>query len=182
MTLARARGALHTLIDAAGALAGLCVFALFVLMLIGGIGRQLNWPVSGVNDWVAWLCAAASFFAMAHAFRHGDFVRVTLLLEHLRPSVRRAVDAACLCVALVAVGYLTWWATAFTWESYQFAEVATGLVAIPIWIPQSSFVLGCWLLLLAVLDELLGVALGETPHFQRAVDERHAKGDFSADV
>ena len=34
-----------------------------------------------VNDIVSWLCAAAAFFAMAHAFKHGDFVRVTLLLE-----------------------------------------------------------------------------------------------------
>ena len=34
-----------------------------------------------VNDVVSWLCAAAAFFAMAHAFKHGDFVRVTLLLE-----------------------------------------------------------------------------------------------------
>ncbi|WP_413915235.1 hypothetical protein [Candidatus Skiveiella danica] len=34
-----------------------------MLMIVGGVGRQLNFPVSGVNDIVSWLCAAASFFA-----------------------------------------------------------------------------------------------------------------------
>jgi TRAP-type C4-dicarboxylate transport system permease small subunit len=119
---------------------------------------------------------------MAHAFRHGDFVRVTLLLEAVGARARRLLDAVCLSVAAVAVAYLTWWATAFTLESYQFNEMATGLVVIPIWIPQATFVIGCWLLLATVLDELLTVAQGQRPHYQQAVEERHARGDFSADV
>ncbi len=151
-------------------------------MIIGGAGRQLNFKVSGVNDIVAWLCAAAAFFAMAHAFKHGDFVRVTLILEKLSAPARRWLDAVCLSIAAVAVGYLTYSATAFTYESYTFAEMATGLVVIPIWIPQSTFVIGCWLLLLAVLDEWWVVLRGGKPSYQVAVEERHAKGDFSADL
>lgn len=180
--LQRLRRGLYVLIDAAAAVAAACVFLIFVLMIVGGVGRQLNFRVSGVNDLVAWLCAAASFFAMAHAFRHGDFVRVTLLLEAVGARARRLLDAVCLGIAAVAVAYLTWWATAFTLESYQFNEMATGLVVIPIWIPQATFVIGCWLLLATVLDELLTVAQGRRPHYQRAVEERHARGDFSADV
>jgi len=176
------RRALVRLIDAAGALGAFCVFCIFVLMIIAGVGRQLNLQVSGVNDVVAWLCAAAAFFAMAHAFRHGDFVRVTLLLEAVSPRVRRGLDVTCLVIAAIAVAYLTYWATAFTWDSFQFNEVATGLVAIPIWMPQSTFVIGCWLLLAAVLEDLFTVLQGGTPSFQRAVEERHAKGDFSSDV
>jgi len=176
------RAGLHALIDFAGALAAACVFLIFVLMIVGGVGRQLNLQVSGVNDIVAWLCAAASFFAMAHAFRHGDFVRVTLVLEALPPKARHVLDAVCLTVATVAVGYLTWWATLFTLESHEFNEMAMGLVVIPIWIPQSTFVLGCWLLLAAVLDELVLVLQGHKPHYQTAVEERHARGDFSSDI
>jgi TRAP-type C4-dicarboxylate transport system permease small subunit len=173
---------LDRLYDGAGALGAFCVFLIFVLMIWAGLGRQFNWRVSGVNDIVAWLCAAASFFAMAHAFRHGDFVRVTLLLEKMPARPRRAMEIACLSVALVSVGYLTWWATSFTWESYEFAEMATGLVVIPIWIPQSAFVIGCWLFLLALIDEFIGVLRGRIPSYQRAVEERHAAGDFSSDV
>jgi TRAP-type C4-dicarboxylate transport system permease small subunit len=173
---------LDGLYNGAGALGAFCVFLIFVLMILAGVGRQMNWHVSGLNDVVAWLCAAAAFFAMAHAFRHGDFVRVTLLLDSASPRVRRVMDVICLLIASVSVAYLTYAATSFTWESYEFAEMSTGLVVIPIWIPQSTFVIGCWLLLIAMVDELVGVVRGEKPSYQRAIEERHAAGDFSSDV
>ncbi|MGJ7491793.1 TRAP transporter small permease [Variovorax sp. ZT4R33] len=173
---------LDRLYDGAGALGALCVFLIFVLMIVAGVGRQVNWHVSGLNDVVAWLCAAAAFLAMAHAFRHGDFVRVTLLLDSVGPKLRRILDVVCLLIASVSVAYLTYAATSFTWESYEFAEMATGLVVIPIWIPQATFVVGCWLLLIAMVDELVGVVRGEKPSYQRAIEERHAAGDFSSDV
>lgn len=173
---------LDKLYNGAAILGGFCVFMIFVLMIIGGVGRQLNLRVSGLNDYVAWLCAAAAFLTMAHAFRHGDFVRVTLLLEKVSVKTRRTLDIVCLCVAVVAVGYLTYWATAFTLESYEYGEVATGLVPMPVWIPQMSFVVGCWIFMISVIDELVCVAGGQLPSYQRAVEERHAKGDFSSEV
>lgn len=176
------RRGLGRVIDAAGALGAGCVVAIFVLMIVAGVGRQFNWHVSGINDVVAWLCAAAAFLAMAHAFRHGDFVRVTLLLEKLPAGLRRAFEIACLAIATVSVAYLAWSATSFTWESYEYAEMATGLVVIPIWIPQATFVVGSWLLLAAVVDELVTVLQGGVPSYQKAIEERHAAGDFSSDV
>ena len=48
---------------------------------------------------------------MAHAFKHGDFVRVTLLLEKLPPRARRALRARRRWRSpRVAVGYLAFWA------------------------------------------------------------------------
>ena len=90
----------------AGALAACCVAAIFVLMIYASIGREVGWRVGTINDMVAWLCAAASFLAMAQAFRSGDFVRVTLLLERLGPRPRRAFETVSLAVAAVAIGYL----------------------------------------------------------------------------
>ena len=60
---------LDRLYDGAGALAALSVFLIFLLMIWAGVGRQLNWRVSGVNDVVAWLCAAASFFTQPLRWR-----------------------------------------------------------------------------------------------------------------
>jgi TRAP-type C4-dicarboxylate transport system permease small subunit len=173
---------LDRLYDGAGILGAFCVFLIFVLMIGGGVGRQLNLRVSGLNDYVAWLCAAAAFLTMAHAFRHGDFVRVTLLLEKVSARTRRLLDIVCLSCAVVAVGYLTYWATSFTYESYEYGEVATGLVPMLVWIPQSTFVIGCWIFLIAVIDELVCVLRGQLPSYQRAVEERHARGDFSSEV
>lgn len=175
------RKGLDALFAAAGALAAAAVCAIFVLMIAASIGRFAGWRVGGINDIVSWLTAAASFFAMAHAFKHGDFVRVTLLLEKLSPGVRYVLEAAALVIATLAVGYLAWWAARFTWESYTFNDIAGGLVVIPIWIPQTTFVIGALLLWLAVLDELVIVLRGGKPTYVRLVEERHARGDFSED-
>jgi TRAP-type C4-dicarboxylate transport system permease small subunit len=176
------RRGLDLVFAAAGALGALAVFAIFALMIFASIGRMAGWRVGGINDIVSWLTAAAAFFAMAHAFKQGDFVRVTLLLEQASRRVRHALEVASLSVATLAVGYLAWWAARFTWESYTFNDIAGGLVVIPIWIPQTTFVIGALLLLMAVLDELVIVLAGGTPSYVRRVEERHARGDYSEDV
>jgi TRAP-type C4-dicarboxylate transport system permease small subunit len=131
---------------------------------------------------VAWLCAAAAFLTMAHAFKHGDFVRVTLFLEKMNPSTRRKFEIFSLLIATAAVAYLAFWACRFTYQSWQFNELAQGLLPLPVWIPQMSFAVGSILLLIAVLDECIIVLRGGVPTFVRLAQERHAKGDFSSDV
>jgi TRAP-type C4-dicarboxylate transport system permease small subunit len=167
---------------AAGAVGATFVALLCVLMIAQSILREFNVRTGAVNDVVAWFCAAASFFAMAHAFKHGDFVRVNLLLEKLSPGKRRVMEIACLSIGVVSVGYLAFWANKFTYDSWAFNEVAQGLLPIPIWIPQASFALGSLLLLVAMVDELVIVLRGAKPTYVSAVEERHAKGDFSADL
>jgi len=49
------------------------------------------------------------------------------------------------------------------------------------WIPQLSFAIGAILLLVAVIDEFAAVLRGQRPSYQVAVDERHARGDFTED-
>ena len=173
---------LDRLYVASGALGAVFVLLICVLMIAQSILREFHVRTGAVNDVVAWSCAAASFFAMAHAFKHGDFVRVTLLLEHLPAQARRVFEISCLFIGALCVGYLAWWANKFTYESFTFNEVAQGLLPIPMWIPQSSFALGSILLFIAVVDELVIVLRGGKPTFVVAVEERHAKGDFSSDV
>ncbi len=167
---------------AAGALAALAVFAIFALMIGASLGRALEWRVGWVNDVVSWLCAAAAFFGMAHSFRNGDFVRVTLLLEQAPPRLRRVLEALSLAIAAIAVGYLAWWAVRFTYDSWRFNDIANNMVAIPIWIPQMTFVLGALLFFVAVVDECVQVLRGRKPSYIARVEERHARGDFSEDL
>ena len=173
---------LNGLYFGAGCLAALCVLAICVLMIGQSILREFGVRTGATNDIVAWLCAAAAFLAMAHAFKHGDFVRVTLLLEKVNAPVRRALELVSLAVACIAIGYLAWWATRFTWESWQFHEVAGGLLPLPMWIPQTTFVVGSWLFFIAVLDEMVLVVRGARPTYVVSVEERHAHGDFSSDI
>lgn len=166
----------------AGGIAALCVLAICVLMIGQSIFREFGFRTGAVNDVVAWLCAAAAFLAMAHAFKHGDFVRVTLLIEKLSPKARQRFELVSLAIAAVAVGYMAWSATLFTYESWEFKDTAGGLLPIPMWIPQLSFLVGAWLFFIAVVDEFVIVARGNRPTYVVAVEERHAQGDFSSDV
>lgn len=167
---------------ASGAVGGIFILLICVIMVAQSILREFGVRTGASNDVVAWFCAAASFFAMAHAFKHGDFVRVTLLLEKVSPGVRRVLEIASLLIGTVSIAYLAFWANKFTYDSYVFNEMAQGLLPIPIWIPQSSFALGSLLLLVAVVDELIIVLRGGKPSYVTAVEERHAKGDFSSEV
>src|SRR3954467_3993177 len=124
---------------ACGAIGAVFILLICVLMVGQSVLREFGVRTGAVNDVVAWFCAAASFFAMAHAFKHGDFVRVTLLLDSVPPKVRRVLEIACLSVGTVSVGYLAYWANRFTYDSWSFNEVSQGLLPIPIWIPQASF-------------------------------------------
>lgn len=167
---------------AAGGVAATFIALIAILMVAQSVLREFGVRTGAVNDVVAWCCAAAAFFAMAHAFKHGDFVRVTLLLEHLTARTRRALETTSLLIGVVAVGYLAWSACHFTYESWAFNDIAQGLLPLPLWIPQLSFALGSVLLWVALLDELLIVLRGGVPTYVRLVEERHAHGDFSSEV
>ena len=167
---------------AGGALGAVFVALIAVLMIAQSILREFRVNTGAGNDVVAWFCAAAAFFAMAHAFKHGDFVRVTLLLDSVGVKTRRALELGSLAIASVAVGYLALSACRFTYESWVFNDIAQGLLPMPMWIPQMSFALGSLLLLVAVVDELIIVLRGGIPTFVREVAERHARGDFSSEV
>ncbi len=173
---------LDRLYFASACLAASCVALITVLMVGQSVLREMHVRTGAVNDVVSWLCAAAAFFAMSYAFKQGDFVRVTLLLEKMSPAAQRRFELAALAIGSVAVAYLAWWACRFTYESWEFNDIAQGLLPMPLWIPQLSFALGSVLLLVAVLDEFVIVLRGGRPSYVKAVEERHAAGDYSADV
>jgi TRAP-type C4-dicarboxylate transport system permease small subunit len=173
------RRALDRLYAASGALAAACLAAICVVMLAQALGRELGILVRGADDITAWLTAASAFFALGHTFRHGELVRVSLMVDRLGGRARRRAELAALSVALLFVGYMLWAVTKFVYESWQFAELAQGLIRIPIWIPQLSFVLGALIFFIAIADEWTTVLRGRKPAYQVAEESRRAAGDFS---
>jgi len=170
---------LDRLYSASGALAAVCLAGICVLMLAQAAGREFGLLIRGADDITAWLCAASAFLALGHTFRHGELVRVGLLIDRLAPAQRRIAEIVALSGTALFVGYMAWAASCFVYDSWRFKEVAQGLIKLPIWIPQMSFVLGVLIFLVAVLDELVAVVRGQKPAYQVAEEERLAKGDFS---
>jgi len=177
-----ARRALDLLYSASGALAAICLAAICALMLAQAFGRGAGILIRGADDVVAWLTAACAFLALGHTFRKGELVRVGLCLDMLGARARRRMEVLSLSVTLAFVGYMAWAVTRFVYQSWQFSEVAQGLIKIPIWIPQTSFVIGVVIFFIAVADELATVLRGLKPAYQVAEEERRAAGDFSETV
>lgn len=165
-----------------GGLAAACLALICVVMLAQVVGRETGVLFRGADDITAWLCAASAFLALAHTFRRGELVRMMLVVERLSARLRWRMDVLALVIAAIFTGFMLWSVARFVYESWQFKEVAQGLIKVPIWIPQLSFLVGVLVFFIAVLDELFNVLAGRTPEYQRAEDERRASGDFSETV
>ena len=170
---------LDRLYAASGALAAVCLASICALMLAQAFGREVGILIRGADDIVSWLCAASAFLALGHTFRKGELVRVGLWLDMLGARARWFAELFALGLSAVFVGYMLWAVVRFVYQSWQFHEVAQGLITLPIWIPQMSFVIGVVIFFVAVLDELIAVVKNRKPGYQLAEEDRRARGDYS---
>jgi TRAP-type C4-dicarboxylate transport system permease small subunit len=170
---------LDRLYTASGALAAVCLAAIAAVMLAQAGMREFGFLLRGADDIVAWLCAASAFLALGHTFRRGELVRIGLVVDRLPPRVRRPLALAALALTVAFVGYMLYAVARFVFESWKFNEVAQGLIQIPIWIPQASFVLGAAILFVAVLDEFVVLVRGGKPAYEAAEEDRRARKDFT---
>lgn len=166
---------LDRLYAAGGALAAFCLASIALVMLAQAGMRELGMLLRGADDIVGWLCAASAFLALGYTFRHGELVRVGLLIDRLPAAARRRAEIGALGLAVLVAGYIFWAAANFVYESWKFEEVAQGLIRLPIWIPQMSFVIGALIFFIALLDEFVVLAAGGTPAYRRA-EEAHRNG------
>jgi TRAP-type C4-dicarboxylate transport system permease small subunit len=161
------RTALDTLYLVAGWLAGGFLVLIFVLMMVLSAGRPLGINIAGGDDIVSWCMAAMAFLGLAHTFRSGEMIRVGLLIDTLSGKTKHAFEVASLVVGCGFVGFFAWNAVTMTWYSWRFADMTQGVIAIPLWIPQLGFTSGLVILGVAFVDELVHVASGREPRYEK---------------
>jgi hypothetical protein len=54
-----------------------------------------------------------------------------------------------------------------TYDSYRFNDMAQGVVAVPLWIPQIGYSGGLLILAVALIDELVNVLRGNRPSYEK---------------
>jgi TRAP-type C4-dicarboxylate transport system permease small subunit len=172
---------LDRLYVASGVLAAACLASIAVVMLAQAGMREVGLLLRGADDIVGWLCAASAFLALGYTFRHGELVRVGLFIDRLPSAGRRRAEFAALGLAVLVAGYILWASANFVFESWKFEEVAQGLIQLPIWMPQMSFVVGALIFFIALLDEFAVLATGGTPAYRRA-EEAHRSGVLPQDA
>ncbi|MDE5444905.1 TRAP transporter small permease subunit [Bradyrhizobium sp. CSA207] len=161
------RRALDFLYLGAGYAAGVFLVAIFAIMMIMSIGRQFALNIPAGDDFASWCMAAMAFLGLAHTFKRGEMIRVGLLLEKLHGRTKQVAEIVALGIATAFILYFTRHAVQMTYDSWRFNDVAQGVVALPLWIPQLGFAGGLVILSIALIDELVGVIRGHRPSYEK---------------
>ena len=162
------RTALDRLYRASGVLAGFFLVCIAAMTLAQIGGRMLSFAARSFDDFAGFSMAASFFLGLAWTMRCGEHIRVSLLLQNMRGGTRRAFEIICLTVGLFLCGYFAWYSIDMTWTSYQLNDVSQGLVAVPLWLPQSGMALGLLVLVVALADDLLVTLAGGMPSYEAA--------------
>ena len=165
------RRALDRVYGAAAWMAALFMIGTLVMILLSIGGRLLNFHVRGTDAYAGYSMAAAAFLALAHTFKRGEHIRVTLLLDHAGRGGRHILElwshvAGLFCAAVLALFFKR-----LVWQSLQFKDISQGTEATPLWIPQLGMAIGSVIFTVAVAEELIATLRGGKLRVRTAADE-----------
>lgn len=162
--LRRALDALYLVSGVTGAIA---IVGVGLLILVQVILRQTGGIIPGGDDMTAFTMAACAMLPLAYAFRHGAHIRVDLLIGRLKGRARTVMEGVAIGLAAVMALLFAWASVDLVADSVEFEEVAQGMLAIPLWLPQSFMAAGAVMFAIALLDDLVVLIAGGMPSYRR---------------
>ena len=150
------RAFLDWLYDAAAYVAAFFLVGTLAMVLLGIVGRLMNWFIPGTDSYAGYCMAASGFLALAHTLKHGEHIRVSLLLEHAGVRARHGLELWALAAATVLSGAFAFYSVRLAVQSWLFSDISTGNDATPLWIPQIAMAVGTVVLFIAFVDEPVG--------------------------
>jgi TRAP-type C4-dicarboxylate transport system permease small subunit len=162
---------LDRLYEGAGWLAAVFMIGTLVFVLLGILGRLLDFHVRGTDAYAGYCMAACGFLALAYTLRRNEHIRVTLILGHVPPAARKALEIWCHALGVALAAVLAYYSVRLAWQSKTFNDISTANDATPLWIPQLAMAFGTVILLVALVDAFVAVlrdgrgvvAAGEEP-------------------
>lgn len=135
-----------------GAASALVLVVVLALTAISVFNRYLlGRPIMAVDESTGFLVVTIVMLGAAEALRRDDHIRIDLVYERFGPRGRWWLDLWS-CATVVLFGALL---LVTAWHTVQFSRMfgaySTGYLAIPMWIPQSTMIVGAILLCIAAL-------------------------------
>lgn len=125
-----------------------------IITKIGGSSFSMTIP--SYADFAGYFLAASSFLALAYTFNKGGHIRVTLLLSFIGDkSLRFLSELFSLALCAACSVFASYYMILLVIESYEFDDKSSGIIAVPIWIPQLPVAVGLTVLSIAIIDVLL---------------------------
>jgi TRAP-type C4-dicarboxylate transport system permease small subunit len=146
------------LIRIGGAMSALLLVVVLVLTAISVFNRYvLGRPIMAVDEATGFLVVTIVMLGAAEALRRNDHIRIDLVYERFGARGRWWLDLWS-CATVVVFGALL---LVTAWHTVQFSRMfgaySTGYLAIPMWIPQSTMIVGAMLLCIAALARAFGL-------------------------
>lgn len=158
-----------------GAMAAAMLVFMAALILLQIALRLAGHQIPSADDFASWALCASIFLALPTALIHGSHIRVTSLRNLLGERTAHIMD---ITASLIASAMMLWGSLAlasFVWDSYRYEDVSHGLVAVPLWIPQITMLIGSALFSAALVERVLRLFLGHPVEIVTA--ENISQGD-----
>lgn len=149
------RAFLDWLYTAAGYAAAFFMVGTLLMVVAGIADRALALGWRGTDMYAGYAMAACGFLALAHTFKRGEHIRVSLLLQAASARWQRLLEIWSLLAASLLSAAFAFYSVKLTYQSWDFHDVSTGNDATPLWIPQMAMAAGAIVLLIALIDELV---------------------------
>jgi TRAP-type C4-dicarboxylate transport system permease small subunit len=115
----------------------------FGAIMLGVAAREFRWDIQGLDAYAGYAIAATLFLALPSTLKHGDHIRVTLVMQRMSPRAQNILEYGCLSAASALGVYMAWFACRLVWVSFTTHDVSPSADASPLWIPQLAMALGC---------------------------------------
>lgn len=155
-------------------LACLSMVSAFLIIMLGVAAREFGWDIQGLDAYAGYAIAATLFLALPGTLKHGDHIRVTLVMQRLSPRAQNVLEYWCLLAACALSIFLAFFACRLVWVSYLTHDVSPSADASPLWIPQLVMALGCIGFAVSFVHALWARWAGK-PFFHVPVDGELAK-------
>jgi TRAP-type C4-dicarboxylate transport system permease small subunit len=151
---------MRSLIDAlyrgTAALGAACFVGVLALILYQLGGQALPYTPRAADEFAGYCMGASAFLALADTLRSGNHIQVRLLVDALGQGAKRVIAWIAWAASTALAAWVAWYFTRMTWISIELGERSSGLIAMPMWIPQIAMSWGAIVFTIAFID--LGIA------------------------
>ncbi len=134
-------------------------------------GTAVGLTIPSYSDFTGFFLAASSFLALAYTMRGGSHIRVTLLFSLFPPLLKKIAEGWCLLFAATATIYFSWYTGYLVYESFIYNDLSPGMIAVPLWIPQTAMLLGLVILSISLVDDLIMLVMTGTTSYNQHPQE-----------
>ena len=136
--------------------AGLLVALIVVVTCLDVLSRTVaNRSIQGASELVVLFLVGLVFLGLAGAQASGSNFSVTILVRLLSPTARRVVGFFTTLIALVTIGFLTWFSWTRAIASIAAGEESYGVIPFPVWPSRLIIAIGFTMLVVQLLVELV---------------------------